>query len=167
MIPEIKKILYTTDLSKNSAYVFRYTVDFAQRHGAKIIILYVLEQPSALARIYMEEEKWEKKLIDNREQMTERIKKRLEEFCRREGDRGKPCAELVSQIIVRLGYPVDEILRTSEEESCDIIILGTHGKGFLIETFLGSVSRSVLERTRKPIFIIPLPKGITDASMEI
>jgi nucleotide-binding universal stress UspA family protein len=45
-----------------------------------------------------------------------------------------------------------------------MIILGTHGKGFLKQTFLGSVARSVLDRAKKPVFIIPLPheeNGIT------
>jgi nucleotide-binding universal stress UspA family protein len=43
MIPQIKKILYATDLSKNSAYAYRYTVDLAQRHDAGIVILHVIE----------------------------------------------------------------------------------------------------------------------------
>jgi len=47
MIPQIKKILYTTDLSDNSAYVFRYAVNSAKKHDAKIIILHVREQMSA------------------------------------------------------------------------------------------------------------------------
>ena len=44
MIPKIKKILYATDLSENSAYAFRYAVNSAQQHGAKIHILHVLEE---------------------------------------------------------------------------------------------------------------------------
>jgi nucleotide-binding universal stress UspA family protein len=55
------------------------------------------------------------------------------------------------------GDPVEEILKAVDEEGCDVIVLGTHGKGFLEQTFLGSVSSSVLLRTRKPVFVIPLP----------
>jgi nucleotide-binding universal stress UspA family protein len=40
--------------------------------------------------------------------------------------------------------------------------MGTHGKGVLSQTFLGSVTKRVLRRTRKPVFIIPLPKGDID-----
>jgi nucleotide-binding universal stress UspA family protein len=61
-----------------------------------------------------------------------------------------------------LGHPVEEILKAVDEESCDAIVLGTHGKGFLRQTFLGSVAGSVLERTRKPVFIIPLPSEKTN-----
>ena len=48
-------------------------------------------------------------------------------------------------------------MNTANEEGCDVIVLGTHGKGFLAHTFLGSVSNAVLHRTRKPVFMIPLP----------
>ena len=43
MIPEIKKILYATDLSKNSSYAFLYAADMAKRHNARIVILHSVE----------------------------------------------------------------------------------------------------------------------------
>ena len=43
MIPEIKKILYATDLSKNSSYAFLYAGDMAKRHNARIVILHSVE----------------------------------------------------------------------------------------------------------------------------
>jgi hypothetical protein len=43
MIPKIKNILYATDLSKNSAYAFRYAINSAEHHGANIHILHVWE----------------------------------------------------------------------------------------------------------------------------
>ena len=68
-----------------------------------------------------------------------------------------PCVDLVSEVIVTAGYAVEEILNTADAKKCDVIVLGTHGKGWLKQSFLGSVASSVLERTRKPVFIIPLP----------
>jgi len=44
MISTIKKILYATDLSPNSAYVFRYAINTAIKHDADIIILHVFER---------------------------------------------------------------------------------------------------------------------------
>ena len=43
MIPEIKKILYATDLTKNSTYAFFYAVDMARRYNASIVILHSIE----------------------------------------------------------------------------------------------------------------------------
>ncbi len=46
MIPQIKKILYTTDLSDNSIEVLKYAMHSARKYEAGIIILYVLESLS-------------------------------------------------------------------------------------------------------------------------
>jgi acetoin utilization protein AcuB len=166
MIPQIKKILYATDLSKNSAYAFFYAVDMAKSHNASIVILHSIEP---IRRIYddgggvdiegvMKKAKQQEKEMD-----IEEIKKRLQEFCKNtETQIGFPCVELVSKILVPLGHPVEEILKTADDEGCDAIVLGTHGKGFLEQTFLGSVAGSVLERTRKPVFAIPLPPEKTN-----
>ena len=159
MIPEIKKVLYATDLSKNSSYAFFYAVDMAKRHGAKVIILHSVEPGRHISYAGARVEGMLARAKEE-EQATDReiIKKDLQEFCKRiENQIGSPCVELVSKILVPLGHPVEEILKTADEEGCDVIVLGTHGKGFLKQTFLGSVAGSVLERTRKPIFIIPLP----------
>ena len=157
MIPEIKKILYATDLSKNSAYAFYYAVDIAQKRNAKIIILHVIEPVSPLVRGYVGDETILKIQHQNIEQTIEEINRRLKDFCRIVEGKLGPCLELVADILVRVGHPVDEILRVAEKEGCDLMVLGSHGKGFLEHTFLGSVSRMVLDRSRKPVFIIPLP----------
>ena len=155
-IKQIKKILYSTDLSKNSAYAFLYATDLARCHDARIVILHAIEPTSpyveAEARITDEDKR------KHQEEATEEIKKRLEWFCKKAEDQiGPPCAELVSKILVPRGHPPEEILNAADEEGCDVIVLGTHGKGFLAHAFLGSVSSAVLQRTRKPVFIIPLP----------
>jgi nucleotide-binding universal stress UspA family protein len=43
--------------------------------------------------------------------------------------------------------------------------MGTHGKGIIRNTLLGSSSKSVLRRTRKPVLIIPLPKEEADIGL--
>ena len=161
MTQPISKILYATDLSKNSAYAYRYALSMAEKYGAEIIILHVIEPIPAAAKhyikIYVEEAKWEEKIRYEQEMAVEGIRKRLEEFCKRESQDAPHCLALVSAILVRPGHPVEEILKAADEKQCSIIVLGTHGKGFLKHTFLGSVARSVLDRARKPVFIIPLP----------
>ena len=155
-IPQIKKILYATDLSKNSSYAFLFATDMARRHDATIVILYVVEPVPAYIDAYPG------MMVDFKQEeqgkIIEEIKKHLQEFCKKaEVQIGPPCVSLVSKILVLRGHPPEEILNAANEEGCDVIVLGTHGKGFLAHTFLGSVSSAVLHRTRKPVFIIPLP----------
>jgi nucleotide-binding universal stress UspA family protein len=162
MIPQIKKILYATDLSKNSSYAFLYATDLARKYDAKIIILHAIQPIPSF--IYYEGglgiDVLKKSKKEEQKMNVEEIKGLLEGFCKKaEAQIGTPCVELVSKILVPLGHPVEEILKAADEEGCEAIVLGTHGKGFLKQTFLGSVAGSVLERTRKPVFIIPLPSG--------
>jgi len=169
MIPQIRRILYATDLSKNSVYAYRYAMNIAEKYNAEIVILHVIEPipPAAkhYMKIYVEEAKWEEKIKYEQEMAIERIKKRLEEFCKKERQDTPHCLVLVSTILVRPGHPVEEILKAADEEQCSLIVLGTHGKGFLKQTFLGSVARSVLDRARKPVFIVPLPHEETELTI--
>jgi nucleotide-binding universal stress UspA family protein len=160
MIPQIKKILYATDLSKNSSYAFLFATDMARRHDAKIVILHVLESipPYVESDAGITDEMKRKQ----QEETVEELKEHLQGFCKKaEAQIGPPCVELVSKVLVPRGHPPEEILNAANEEGCDVIVLGTHGKGFLAHTFLGSVSNAVLHRTRKPVFIIPLPSEKT------
>jgi len=167
MLPEMKKVLYATDLSRNSAFAFRYAMKFAEEQNADIIILHVLEgippNTRALLSLYLAESGF-KDVLNEKLDVTETIKNRLNTFCDREY-RGTPtCTSRVTHIEVSEGYPAEQILSKVDELNCDAIVMGTHGKGSLAHTFLGSVAQKVLRRVRKPVFIIPLPK---DAELQV
>ena len=158
MIPQIKKILYATDLTKNSAYAFYYAVDTAKKHNAEIIILHTIE-PIRASAFGTATDKAEH---SQHEVSMEVIRNRVRKFCEKVEEKNNlACLTLVTKILVQVGYPPEEILKAADEERCDLIVLGSHGKGFLRQTFLGSVSGSVLARARKPVFIIPLPSETT------
>ena len=161
MIPQIKKILYGTDLTKNSSYAFYFATDLARTYNARIIILHSFEPiPPSL---YVDPAFNDFFEVFRREQNQKeidvaKIKDLLQKFCQNTESRiGVPCVDLVSEVIVKEGYPVEEILNTADTKGCDVIVLGSHGKGWLKQAFLGSTASSVLERTRKPVYIIPLP----------
>ena len=158
MIPEIKRILYATDLSPNSAYAFLYAVNSAKKHDASIIILHVIEE---MAPFFGEERL---KMISKAKisEATERIKKRLQVFCNKELENDPGCAARVESMEVCQGYPPEEILKKADELNCDVIVMGSHGKGVIRHSFLGSAAQKVLRRVRKPVFIIPLPEEETD-----
>jgi len=166
MLPEIKKILYTTDLSPNAGYVLRYAINSAKKHDAKLIVLHVLEELPRTAKVlvesYIEDETLEKIRKDKFAFAKDRILKRIQELCKKELKIEGESEKIFDSIQLVEGYPADEILSKSVQFNCDAIIMGTHGKGFLKYPYFGSTSKKVLRRTRKPVFIIPLPEGETD-----
>jgi len=162
MIPEIKKILYTTDLSPNSAYAFRYAINSAKKHDATIIILHVVEEMAPFFQEKRLKTISEKKITE----AMDRIRNQLKIFCDRELKDDPECADRVVSIEVCQGYPPEEILKKADELNCDVIVMGTHGKGVIRHSFLGSAAQKVLRRVRKPVFIIPLPEGEIDVTSD-
>lgn len=168
MLPEIKKILYATDLSKNAAHAFRYAVYLAKNDDTEIVILHVVDRMSHDAelalRAYLAEKDREKIFKDRISHAKERIENRLRLFCEKALEKKPEYLARITSIDVCEGYPAEEILRKAEIFGCDVIVMGTHEKGFTSHTFLGSVAKRVLRRSRKPAFVIPLPEAETDLS---
>jgi nucleotide-binding universal stress UspA family protein len=169
MIPQIKRVLYTTDLSPNAIYVLRHAINSAQKHGAKLIVLHVLEplSPTAMALCftYLNDDNFIKISEEKIAYAKERILKRLQTVCDRELNSDLETEKIVDSIEIVEGYPADEILGKADEFNCDIICMGTHGKGLLKHQYFGSTAKKVLRRSRKPVFIVPLPAGETDITV--
>ena len=94
--------------------------------------------------------------------VIEKVKKRLTLFCDKVLSDDPECEYRVASFEVCEGDPAEEILKKADELDCDAIVMGAHGKGIISHTFWGSIAERVLRRVRKPIFIIPLPKGETE-----
>lgn len=163
MIPEIKKILYATDLSENARYAFKYAVSLADRYGAKITILHVLEELHAgatnLAVQFVGEEKWNELRKNNEQNVIHMIKTRLEKFCENVAGEVPQCQFLVDQVLVKIGHPADIISKKAESTPFDMVVMGTHGLGILADVAMGSTSRRVARRCKKPVLIVRLPEG--------
>jgi nucleotide-binding universal stress UspA family protein len=54
---------------------------------------------------------------------------------------------------------VDEILALAAEEGCDLIVIGTHGRGGLSRFFLGSVADRVVRLATCPVMTVRLAPG--------
>jgi nucleotide-binding universal stress UspA family protein len=166
MIPEIKKILYTTDLSETSNFAFSYAASVANRYDALINILYVIKDVARssedLISNVIGEEKWKEILGRNKMEIIDKIRHRLEEFCDQTRSEMSGCPFLVEKILVELGNPVDEIVQEAAKEEYDMVIMGAHGHGTIAGTVIGSVSRRVLRRTSKPVLVVRLPEPEED-----
>jgi nucleotide-binding universal stress UspA family protein len=162
MIPEIKKILYTTDMSENARYAFEYAVSLANRYGAGITLLHVLEDMSpyrdSLMMNILGEEKWKGLMETNKEKIIQALKNELGKFCDSVHAQLPACPFITDDIVVRIGNPVEAILEQAEKSDCDLVVMGTHGHGILGDAMIGSVSRRVLRRSKKPVLVVRLPQ---------
>lgn len=161
MIPEIKHILYATDLSDNAAHAFGYAASLANRYEAKISVMHVIEELSASSNIQLAEmlgeAKWKEIQDQNTQNVLETITRRLELFCKEMAETMNECPFLVTDKIVRQGNPVEWILQEAEDRNSDLIVLGSHGQSFVADIMLGSTARRVVRRSTVPVLTIRLP----------
>jgi nucleotide-binding universal stress UspA family protein len=140
-----KKILYPTDFSDVSRKAINYIKQLRKGGSEKVILLHVFDQRSMQA--VEQYASWnsleiEKKIMDDSKQGLNII----EDKFKKSGFKVKT--------IIKTGVPVQEILKTEEEEDISVIVIGSHGRSNLEEMFLGSVSEKVARRCKSPVLII-------------
>jgi nucleotide-binding universal stress UspA family protein len=61
------------------------------------------------------------------------------------------------------GEPHAEILRVAEDDRCDLIVMGTHGRTGLPRLLMGSVAEQVVRRAPCPVLTVkaPFPEPVT------
>ena len=162
MIPEIKTILYTTDMSENARFAFGYAVSLANRYNAKIVVLHVIEgissQMNAQVADLLGAEKWQELQRTRKTEVVETLVQKLEAFCAKTAAADQACPFTVTDIKTRNGHPVEEIIAESLASDYDVIVMGTHGHGILAGAMMGSTAMRVVRRSHVPVMVIRLPK---------
>ena len=59
------------------------------------------------------------------------------------------------EAIFNPGHPIPAILEILKAQDISLIVLGTQGKGFIKEIFLGSVAHTVARLAPCPVLLIP------------
>lgn len=63
------------------------------------------------------------------------------------------------EVLVRHGTPFTEIVAAARERASELVIMGSQGRGFVEEVFLGSVSHRVVRHAPAPVLLIPAARG--------
>jgi len=154
MIPQIKTILYATDLSAGADYAFGYALSLAMSTGARVSIINVYEKHVNQTNISMRSVDIE----TARNRMIAKIKDDMALYCKKEKIDGD-CNydKLVGEIYVISGVPVWSILDIAKEKNYDMIVMGTHGHGFLFNALIGSTARKIVQYSTIPVLVVRIP----------
>lgn len=140
------KILVPIDGSPSSDKGLTYAADIAQKYGASIVLIHVVERqvyPYAFPETVVNTE------ADILEVLKDAGAKLLEE--RRADLAGKG---LNVRTMLVIGDTSDEILKASS--GCDLVVMGSRGLGRFKSLLLGSVSRKVSVYAKKPVLLVRL-----------
>jgi nucleotide-binding universal stress UspA family protein len=142
---EFKSILFATDFSESSDHAFEYAFSVAKTFGARLLVLHIINELVDLRGFYVPHisiDKLEEEMAESADKMmTNFISSHAQGY-----DRVEP--------IVVPGIPYDEILKKTEEESVDLIVLGTHGRTGLDHVLFGSTAEKVVRKSSIPVMTI-------------
>ncbi len=150
--------MYATDLGEQTRPVFRHALALAKLYDAKIIMLHVVEPVGETAKAvisaYISQDFSEAMLKESMKELLVRMKDRLRRFFEEECEEEKICSS-VKELMVVAGKPSEEILRVSEEEKADMIIVGKSTRRVRGLRVMGSTARRVSRIAMVPVLIIP------------
>ena len=137
-----RKILFPTDFSTCGGAALKMATSLARDTGATLLIVHVAEPPMAYGggEMYYG--------IPN--PVTEDLGKMLEKVVPTDSQVGYE-----HRLIT--GDPGNAIVRVAQEESVDVIVLGTHGRTGLTRLLMGSVAEAVVRRSSCPMFTFKQP----------
>lgn len=129
----VEKVLIATDFSKYSEQLIHCIPELKSIGLKEVVLVHVIDirSPGGAAIAF--------KKYD--EQMLDQIKAEMEET----GLQVKP--------IVALGFPAAEIVQIAQQEKVDLILIASHGKGFIKQRLLGSTAADVIRLSSVPVMV--------------
>lgn len=145
-----QKILLPTDGSKHAERAAEHAIWIANKSGAEIIVLDVIET-SSLVGLPAED-----LIVRIKEMLKEEAKRSLErisEMVDDSKDQGK-ITDVKITLLSEEGSPADVILKTIKKEDIDLVVMGTSGKHGLDRFLLGSVTEKVVRSAECPVLAV-------------
>jgi nucleotide-binding universal stress UspA family protein len=138
-------ILVTTDLSDTSKSAFPLARELATKFGSKVLVVYVIEDvmPPFVGEYAQASIQG---LLDDQQEI---IEKELRSFAAAQVGPG-----IETETIVTAGVAHVEIVRLAGERKAGLVVMATHGRGFLGHALFGSTTERVLRRAPCPVLTV-------------
>ena len=146
----LRRILFPTDFSDPAKESQQYACTLAERFGAELHGLHVVHDP--FHDVPASRVSW---AVPDHE-LTQHVHSAHQHLLREMGEVWTERRKAVCS--VKVGLPVDEILRYAQEHEIDLIVIGTHGRRGLTHLLLGSVAEKLVRVATCPVLTVH-PKG--------
>ncbi len=137
-------VLFPTDFSENADHAFRYVEKIVADGVRRVTLLHVQDKTRIDPHLRHRLDEFDE--IDHGR--LDKMKSRLAE----KGD-----AKIDIEVI--FGHPTREILRVIREQDVNLVLMGSQGRGFVEEVFLGSVSHNVARHSDAAVMLIPAKRS--------
>lgn len=147
----LSHLLVPVDFSSHSLLATQYAVALAERLGASVELLHVVEDPIFSGA-------WSSEIaipppVDVQKALIEQGENRLTDW-------KESCRSATVPIVtnVRCGMPVQGIIAYAKKAGIDLIVMGTHGRTGLAHLFMGSVAERVVRHAPCPVVTLRDPR---------
>lgn len=153
---QIRTILVPTDFSDTSLPSLRYAVELARKFGSAIHLLYVIEDPIEFLPVFGG-------YTPDRSAFEEFARAGLDAWASTEDLSGIDVTKRFVHAKPSLG-----IIQYAKRHEIDMIVMGTHGRGFTGHILMGSVAEQVVRHAPCPTLTIKPAnfKLITDVAVK-
>lgn len=146
-----KNILIPVDDSSCSSHAADAGLELAKRFNSSVFITHVVGE---LPKMYQGSE-WAEGLLEQGERVLDTWRKKGEE------------QEINLEASVITSRDIAQgIIKTAQDRSCDIIVMGTHGRKGLAHAFLGSVAERVSRLATLPVLLVRETKHPTSTTFQ-
>lgn len=146
----MKRFLVAVDEDPQAEKVIETGGELAQKLGAGVVVCHIMPEEQ-YEKI---EERQAREGVEHPISMTE-AEERAQAIAA-DAARGLKPYGVAFETQGRVGEPAEEIVALAQEASADLIVMGFEGlRGVERLRALGSVSRAVMEKTKRPVLIVP------------
>ncbi len=139
-----RRILFATDLSDLSFAAWPDAVGLAEKLGAELHAVVVLEEPYALAP-YEQYGVLLQALREVKPQVEQRLLEKT---------RDRPEAVRLRTAVLEAASPTNALLDYARREKVDLIVAATHGRSGLTHLLLGSVAEKLVRLSPVPVLVV-------------
>ena len=147
MTESLNRILVPVDFSAHSEKAIRYATTLANKFGARVSLLHVVEDPFVTGA-------WQAEVfVPN---IPELLNDLIKSAQTRMAERKKDLAShgFVIETAVITGRPATAIVEHASTGKFDVIVMGTHGRTGLSHALLGSVAERVVQKAPCPVLTV-------------
>lgn len=138
----MKNIIIPVDFSKYSEYALKVAAKLAKDHDASLTLIHMLELPSGYSD---HDSTYTKTLVF----MIKFAEKKMEEFIQKEYLEGVKISVIIKHFTL-----FTEIGEIAEQNNSSLIVMGSHGKDYYSDSYLGSNTEKVVKNSKIPVIVI-------------
>jgi universal stress protein A len=144
----IRKILVPTDFSAHAQEAFRVAHGLAKALGATLVVFHVARAPAVATE--------DGRLLSD---PTKKDSKDLWEELKKVAA-SDPAVKVQREVIVADRNFAGHILNIVEKQGCELIVMGTHGRGWLEHVLFGSTTDEVVRKAHCPVMVVKAPAHV-------